>query len=80
MKVLEEDLKARYRDWNSRITTSSGRKMQEYADRENYELIGPTGPAHYPTNGGQTDVLDIFSLQNTDVDYDIKVTEDLSAS
>lgn len=53
-------------------------KMQKHADRESYDVIGPTVPMHSPTNGGQANVLNIFILHNTDMDYGI-VTEDLSS-
>lgn len=64
--IIGGDLNAKHRIWNSKVINPKGRVLQKHADQENYRVIAPNLPTHYPYNEEQTpDVLDIFLLKTS---------------
>jgi hypothetical protein len=59
------DLYAKHVDWNSRLTTISGKLLRDYADRHSCLIHGPDSPTTVPYNPSATpDVLDIAVTKN----------------
>ena len=55
------DLKSKDMDWNSRLTTSRGGKIDRHVHRNNYEVSTPDGPSYYSNLMNMNpDVLDIY--------------------
>ena len=58
--LLAGDLNAKHVDWNSRLSTTSGELMRDYADSNSCLIFGPDSPTTNPYNHSATpDVLDI---------------------
>jgi hypothetical protein len=58
--VMAGDLNAEHKYWNSRLTTSSGSLLGDYADRNSCLIYGPDWRTTAPyTHNSITDVLDI---------------------
>ena len=54
-------LNAKNTNWNSRLTTSRGRKLARHADRNQYAIFAPDRPTFYSHRiNVHPDVLDIF--------------------
>jgi hypothetical protein len=54
------DLNAKHVDWNSRLITTRGRRLRDYANNHSCLIYGPETPATIPYNSSATpDVLDI---------------------
>jgi hypothetical protein len=54
------DLNAKHVDWNSRLTTTRGKLLRDYASRNSCLIYGPDSPTTLPYNSSATpDVLDI---------------------
>jgi hypothetical protein len=62
--LLAGDLKAKHVDWNSRLTTTRGKLLRDYADGNSCLIFGPDTPTN-PYNPLLTpDVLDIVITKN----------------
>jgi endonuclease/exonuclease/phosphatase (EEP) superfamily protein YafD len=58
--LMAGDLNAKHVDWNSRLTTTRGKLLRDYASRNSCLIYGPDTPATLPYNSSATaDVLDI---------------------
>jgi hypothetical protein len=58
--LMAGDLNAKHVDWNSRLTTSRGKLLRDYADENSCLIFGPDTPTTNPYNSSATsDVLDI---------------------
>jgi hypothetical protein len=54
------DLNAKHVDWNSRLTTTSGKLLRDYASGHSCLIYGPDSPTTLPYNSTATpDVLDM---------------------
>ena len=59
--VLSERNESKYTDWNSRLISSSGRKLARHADKNRYAISAPDRPTYSPNRqNAAPDVLDIF--------------------
>jgi hypothetical protein len=59
------DQNAKHIDWNSRLTTTRGRLLRDYADRKSCLIYGPDSPTTIPYNPSAIpDVLDIVITKN----------------
>ena len=59
--IFGGDLNAKKTDWNSRLTTSRGRKLARHADMNEYAISAPNRPTYYLHQiNVRPDVLDIF--------------------
>jgi hypothetical protein len=58
--LMTGDLKAKHKDWNSRLTTARGSLLRDYADINFCLIYGPDSPTTAPyTHNATCDVLDI---------------------
>jgi hypothetical protein len=63
--LMAGDLNAKYVDWNSRLTTRSGKLLRDYTDENSCLIFGPDTPTTNPYNLSATPtVLDIAITQN----------------
>jgi endonuclease/exonuclease/phosphatase family metal-dependent hydrolase len=63
--LMAGDLNAKHVDWNSRLTTTRGRLLRDYADRKSCLIYGPDSPTSIPCNPSAIpDVLDIVLTKN----------------
>ena len=54
------DLNTKQTNWNSRLTTTRGRRLRDYANEHSCLIYGPDTPTTIPCNSSATpDVLDI---------------------
>ena len=58
--LMAGDLNAKYLDWNSRLITTRGRRLRDYANEHSCLIFGPDTPTTIPYNSSaNSDVLDI---------------------
>lgn len=77
--IAAGDFNAKHINWNSRITNTNGRKLQDIANKHNLLIKGPTEATHICTNTASSDVLDILLMKNVAHRVEIKTTADLSS-
>jgi hypothetical protein len=61
--ILAGDLNAKHPFWNSAVSNTSGEKLLELFDVNEFEISAPQSPTHY-SHAGNGDVLDIVVHQN----------------
>ena len=58
--LMARDLNAKHMDWNSRLTTTRGMLLRDYANEHSCLIYGPDTPTTIPCNSSATpDVIDI---------------------
>ena len=63
--LMPGDLHAKHMDWNSRLITTTGRRLRDYANEHSCLIYGPGTPTTIPYNSSATpDVLDIVLSKN----------------
>jgi endonuclease/exonuclease/phosphatase family metal-dependent hydrolase len=63
--LLAGDLNAKHTDWNSRLTTSRGSLLRDYAIRNTCLIYGPDSPTTAPYRHNATpDVVDIVIVKD----------------
>ena len=63
--LMAGDLNAKHVDWKSRLTTTRGRLLRDYADRNSCLIYCPDSPTTIPYNPSAIpDVLDIVLTKN----------------
>jgi hypothetical protein len=73
-------LNAKNTNWNSRLTTSRGRKLARHADRNQYAISTPDRPPYYSHRiNVRLDVLDIFLHQMGLPVVDVETLDELSS-
>jgi hypothetical protein len=59
--LMAGDLNVKHVDWNSRLITTRGRHLRDYANDHSCLIYGPETPTNIPYNSSATpDVLDIL--------------------
>ena len=59
--LMAGDLNAKHVDWKSRLSTTRGKLLRDYADSNSSLILGPISPTTNPYNPSATpDVLDIL--------------------
>ena len=60
------DFNAKNISWNSSLTTTRGKLLENHANLHNYNIIAPDEPTHFPYNDKhRPDVLDIATINTT---------------
>lgn len=78
--LIAGDLNSKHPTWNSRQTNTSGRKLLQHSESNNYIVIAPDSPTHFPYNGKhQPDVLDIALINLPSINYTLTNHNDLSS-
>jgi hypothetical protein len=63
--LMAGDLNAKHVDWNSRLNTTRGKRLRDYANRNSCLIHGPESPTIVPYNSAWApDVLDIVITKN----------------
>jgi hypothetical protein len=71
--LIAGDLNAKHVDWNSRLTTTRGKILRDYANGNSCLIYGPESPTTPPYNSKATpDVLDIVIIK--DVTFPVYLT------
>ena len=74
------DFNAKNTIWNSLITTARGKLLEEHANLNNYNIIAPNEPTHYPYNNQhRPDVLDIALMNTTFIPLNIETIPALTS-
>jgi endonuclease/exonuclease/phosphatase family metal-dependent hydrolase len=72
--LIAGDLNAKHVDWNSRLTTTRGRLLRDYADKTSCLIYGPNTPTTIPYNPSTIpDVFDIVLTKNLVTPVDLTV-------
>ena len=59
--IFGGDLNAKHQDWNSSLSSSSGKLLSRHADRNKYAISARDSPTYYPyRQNANPYVLDIF--------------------
>lgn len=59
--ILAGDLNSKHPSWNSFSTNTAGRKLLRHSEANNYTIVTPDSPTHYPyIPTYRPDVLDII--------------------
>lgn len=57
------DFNAKHIAWGCNASNTSGRKLLEHSTKNNYEVLAPDSPTHFPRSGQRPDILDIATLK-----------------
>ena len=62
--IFGGDFNAKHTDWNSRTRNRKGQTLQAHSLDENYQVIGPTLPTHFPYNANHANDVLIVMFKN----------------
>jgi hypothetical protein len=78
--LMAGDLNAKHVDWNSRLITTRGRRLHDYANDHFCLIYGPEIPTTIPYNSSATpDVLDIVITKNLVIPVSLTTCSALSS-
>ncbi|KAL4148911.1 hypothetical protein QTP88_003050 [Uroleucon formosanum] len=78
--IIAGDLKSKHPSWNSLSTNTAGRKLLHHSEANNYTIVAPDSPTHYPyIPTHRPDVLDIILLDLPSIQYTVINHNDLSS-
>lgn len=70
--IIAGDLNSKHPSWNSLSTNTAGRKLLHHSEANNYTIIAPDSPRHYPyIPTHRPDVLDIILLSLPSIQYTV---------
>lgn len=70
--VLIGDLNSKHTNWNSRLCTTNGRRLDQFVEECDGIVIAPTTPTHYPDNPNhRPDTIDVAILKDITHDHEI---------
>jgi reverse transcriptase-like protein/endonuclease/exonuclease/phosphatase family protein len=70
--VLIGDLNSKNVNWNSRLTNTFGRRLEQFTEARNATVVAPNTPTHYPDNPeNRPDVIDVAVLKFISHNHDI---------
>jgi len=72
--IIAGDLNSKHGSWNSLVSNSSGRILNNYLDnRQDTTVAAPTSPTHYPDNPNhRPDILDIALLKTGHLNFHLE--------
>lgn len=73
------DFNAKNTNWNSTITTTKGKRFQQYVENRSCEVFAPDEPTIIPANYGLPDVIDIMIVKNSTKFIESTAYADLSS-
>lgn len=77
--IVAGDLNAKHPSWNSTKVNKRGRELFAYVEASNVLALGPKDHTHFPTNGDQSDVLDIALTKDIVHDAEVWTLAEMSS-